>query len=230
MKRKVAKKGDTSGPSINRNWIITTVIALVLCPLIVWAIQKGWEKSAGSPNNSSIDSIPKVKQSIKADSANNSNFQQQNGNNNIQVAPGNKGDINSPKKKVTVNNIKKVDSSQTIINNGILNQGGTGNTYNQTVNAGLPLRHLQMIDYITLRAMIPRKKMNYVISIYNYDAESMAYGQEFEHYFDSLGGTEIMKPFGEILAPVPTDKKGKIDFNWMAADSSEIGIKIYPLR
>jgi len=195
-------KGSSRRPNKLKQWlkgIGTVMFIFVLQQVFVrWVRPKSVTETQATQMAS--DTIPRVSQSIKADSAKNSNFQQQSGNGNIQVGPNNKAPINSPSKKVTINNSKTVDSSKTTIVNGFLNQGGTGNTYNQQFNAGSPQRHLdgsfrKIVDS-GLRSVA--NKGYYEVSTFA-DPECIALGREMENYLDSLGYKEQVKGYLSTL-------------------------------
>lgn len=140
-------------------------------------------------------------------------------------------------KQITTNNnfysahkkdkLNKIDT--TILNNGFLNQGGTGNTYNQTINPATPHRNLSEQDKIWFQSNLPKRKVDFYVSIYNYDKESMNLAHEIENYLQFLNYNLAVTPTGEILGAVPQNKLGQIDLE-MATDSSSFQIFIYPLN
>lgn len=155
--------------------------------------------------------------------------------NQVQQINSNKGDVKnefvSGDKKTynTYNQSKSKQKDTTIVNNGFLNQGGTGNTYNQTLNPDIPQRHFTQQDFEKLKAMLPKKTKYIAGNIFNYDQESMVLGNEMLDFFESHGYTIAMKPLGERLSPVPKDKLGQIELG-LSSDSTMCQFYIYPLK
>jgi hypothetical protein len=147
----------------------------------------------------------------------------------------NKGNVNndfvSGDKKTynTYTQSKNRKKDTDIINNGFLNQGGTSNTYNQTLNPDIPQRHFTKQDFEKIKSMLPEKTKNIAGNIYNFDQESMALGNEMLDFFELHGYTIAMKPLGEILSTVPKDKFGKVELG-LSSDSTMCQFYIFPLK
>ena len=116
-----------------------------------------------------------------------------------------------------------------IINNGIINNGGVGNTYNQTVNPNIPQREFGIVAKNELSNLIPAKANSFYIHVYNYDHESLVFAKEIVDYLVSKKYTIVMTPIGEIMAEVPKDAFGKSTFN-LSKDSTFFDIIVFPLK
>jgi hypothetical protein len=147
-----------------------------------------------------------------------------------------KGPVNndfSRDKKVTTNQFFKEPATKNndtvVVNNGFWNQGGSGNTYNQTINPEVEQRQLREGDMKVLDNLIGTKKVAFHIAVFNYDKESILYGKEIARYLKGKNAIQIVDPFGENISPVPEDKLGKIDFQ-INPDTSQFIFTIYPLH
>lgn len=112
-------------------------------------------------------------------------------------------------------------------NSGIINQGGSGNTYHQQINPEVPQRHAKDV-YQWFEKNLPSKSRAFTISVYNNDQESMKYGTELADYFKSKGFIMMMSPLGQIHAPYPKEKIGQGDVS-LSSDSTWFSVTIYPL-
>jgi hypothetical protein len=120
---------------------------------------------------------------------------------------------------------KKTDT--TIVNNGFLNQGGIGNTYNQTINPEIPQRKISLDEEWYLNATLPKKSVNYTVYIYNNDPESRRYAQDIISHLKKLNKLWSIAPIG-ILFGDP--KKGQPVGIFPSEDSSKIDIVVFPLN
>ncbi len=132
-------------------------------------------------------------------------------------------------KKPSAISSKSKSSDTTLINNGFINQGGTGNTYNQTINPAVDQRHLSQLQMIEFDKYISTKVLYFNIKVYNYDKESIVFGNEIAKYLTSKGSIQMVTPFSEVLGGVPDNKIGKVDWE-VTPDTTQFTFTIYPLQ
>jgi len=114
-----------------------------------------------------------------------------------------------------------------IVNNGFINNGGVGNTYNQTMNPPSEQRHLSPLDKIYLDTAFSPNLKFFLLDVYNFDKESLNLSNEISNYLESKNYTPMMRQPENILGGVPKDSLGKI--NIIKYDGS-FKIIIYPLK
>ena len=152
--------------------------------------------------------------------------------NQVTQSNSNKGDvknefISGDKKSYTYNQSKKSDT--VIVNNGILNNGGTGNTYNQTINPDIPQRHFTNDSFAWFNNNLPKKAKYFTVTIYNHDQESATFANEIFDFLQAKQFVAAMTPAGQIFSQVPKDKLGQIDVA-LSSDSTLFQMTIYPLK
>lgn len=113
-------------------------------------------------------------------------------------------------------------------NNGIINQGGKGNTYNQQINPEVPQRHFTIGDSDWYKKNIPTKAKDFSISIYFNDVESLKYANEMSDYFKQKGLNMMMTPVGQIQGSYAKDKIGTVGVS-LSSDSTWFSVTIFPL-
>ncbi len=83
--------------------------------------------------------------------------------------------------------VNKEKNEVPIINNGFINNGGAGNTYNQTINPGLPPRNLKNLDFENLIGKIPSKKISIQVMPCFQDKETLNYSNQIFYKLEKLG-------------------------------------------
>jgi|GEM_PF-3773355 len=92
---------------------------------------------------------------------------------------------------------KKMDKEQnkketTIINKGFINQGGTKNIYNQTINEKQPDRHLTEEDINKIIKSIPDKNFKVAVFTLSNDKEVKSFAKEIYDVLISKGYTNLV--------------------------------------
>ncbi|MCX6215349.1 hypothetical protein [Spirosoma sp.] len=155
--------------------------------------------------------------------------------NQVNQSNSNLGDVKnefvSGDKKIyhNYNQPKDTQKGTPIINNGFLNQGGNGNTYNQQINPEIPQRHFSKSNFNAFKNILPDKTKFITGSIFNSDAESIKYGNELLDTFESNGYIIAVRPLGLRVEHVPKEKFGLIEYS-LSNDSLECDIVIYPIK
>ncbi len=146
----------------------------------------------------------------------------------------NKGDVNNDfvagdkiVNHTTIKQSKKKSDTVVVNNNGFINNGGTGNTYNQTVNPAIPQRHINEDDLNWLKTKLPKAK-TFIIGFYNHDQESMNYVVEAIDVLEAKGYICRIKPFQHTEGVFPKEKIGLIEI-YIPPDSTEFRLTVYPL-
>lgn len=151
--------------------------------------------------------------------------------NQLSQANSNKGDVNNEfvsGDKKTYNNYGQTNRNKqdtVLVNNGFLNQGGSGNTYNQTINPKTE-RELNY-DYYKYLDKIDKGIAVY-FKVYNLDAESIKLVNKMTSYLKKRD-YKYVNGVMQDLDTAPIDKLGKTVFEW-DTDSTNIFIIIYPLK
>jgi|GEM_PF-2275344 len=121
---------------------------------------------------------------------------------------------------------KKVDTP--MVNNGIMNIGGTGNTYYQTVQQGNPQRHLDENVTRWLRAHINKKDAVFQISSYSKE-ENIAFAKEITNFLISQNIKVRSEDPSIIFGGAPSEKFNQIEAEY-SDDSSSAIITVYPMK
>lgn len=144
-----------------------------------------------------------------------------NGNVVNEYVSGNKNTYNEPKSK------KKEPE---IVNNGILNQGGSGNIYNQTINPEIPQRHFSHLDFVEIRNNLKAESKHIITAVYDFDKESTVFANEIINYFEKNGYPPVEPRIANKIGfQVPEEKKGKIEL-FFTENPNNFIIHIYPLK
>jgi len=137
------------------------------------------------------------------------------------------GDKKVYNNKVT-NNIK--NDTNTILNEGFVNNGGIGNIYNQTtIKNEIPQRHLQKLDMEYMLKLISSKKIIYDIWCYNGDLESQRFGIEISNFLKQKDAKQYHVGFNSIYSSFPIEKAGTVEIE-TSVDTTFLKITIYPIK
>lgn len=212
----------------NKDKLVGGIIVLLLGALGL--IINNWLKK--EPQFPKTEPVKNTVRNNLSDSA-----KQTDNSNNVTQKNENKGNVNndfSRDKKITnqyfpkETKVEKRDSTP-IVNNGIINNGGIGNTYNQTVRQGEPQRHLTQEDKRVFDNWVASRKVLFTVSVYNYDKESIVFAEEIVSYLKSKGALQAATPIGECVCDYPRSKTGQLDWA-ISNDSSLSQFIIYPLK
>jgi hypothetical protein len=187
-------------------WFFKSVVVIVVLPVIYFLITNFVSKANGSDSSSN--------QSrnfyFLSDSTKPTIIQQQNQHGNNEAAGGDivHGDKVSGN-KITNNypTPKKGKKDTTIVNNGFLNQGGNGNTYNQKQYFQKNQRHVSAADDSWIRNNFPKQDSAVVKCVLG-DQESEVYAREIVQHLNDLGIKAIFSGWSVFL----NQQYGKIVF------------------
>ena len=179
----------------HQNQLKTGIIAVFILALTLFI--KGFFSKSTSVKSTSTDTTliaqtPTNKSVIKNNTDQNISQSNQVNQNNGDV----KNEFIAGDKKVySINKGAKNKNSTPIINNGFLNQGGKGNTYNQQMITTPQQRHPTIADVRRIEDSVDKRK--YPLYISYEDKESYIFGDElaqmlFENGFKILYMTEVM--------------------------------------
>jgi hypothetical protein len=136
------------------------------------------------------------------------------------------------KQKIQPNNLSKRPEISIERNNGNINTGENKGIIgdNTTINVNPPVlqRHLTLEGIEDLKHILPRKKVDFYMSAYNYDSESMSYANEIVDYMKSKGYNWAVDAVGQTMGSPPIGKLGTVDVN-ISPDSS-VYFTVYPIK
>lgn len=178
--------------SSSKNNLGAILIAIVtgFFTYFLWPTLTTWFSKSTNPSKQ--DTLKSAIQSNKIDSGSHNNQQNQGGNNNVQLnIPGTSAKINLNSPTVITNNNNSPSlKNLPAVNNGFINNGGVGNTYQQSILNGPvkpPQRHLDDMELLKIIDSLPNKTYSCNIRLWNADSESVAFGQEIADKLARVG-------------------------------------------
>lgn len=209
---------------------IIGIITLIITLYVKQIFENHSPKSAQQQTNSSTSiktedsSSPVIIQSQQSNSGSGSMSVENIGTKNItQIESKQKTQPNSatiPPKINVEGNSGNINTGQ---NNGIM---GNNNTIN--VNPPVLQRHLTLEGIEELKNLIPQMKVDFYVSAYNYDPESMSYANEIVEYMKSKGHNWAVNVIGQTIGSPPKEKLGSVEVN--GSSGSAVYFTIYPIK
>lgn len=203
--------------------------------LVLGLLAKNYLYKPSEDRTQHINSIKNISKSQTDDNLNKDSAKQT--INKVSQTNSNNGDvvnefISGDKKTYskTYNEPKNAKNEPKIVNNGFINQGGSGNIYNQTIKTDVPQRHFTQPDFMDIKNHLKSESKNIITAVYDFDKESTVFANEIISYFEKNGFTSIEpRIISKIGFQVPDEKKGKMELFFTENPHSFI-IHIYPLK
>lgn len=200
--------------------------------LALGLLVKNYLSKPSEDKTQQINSIKNISKSQTIDNLNKDSAKQT--INEVSQTNSNNGDVVnefvSGDKKTYKNTYNKPKNETKIMNNGFLNQGGSGNTYNQTINTDVPQRHFTQLDFMAIKNNLKSESKYIITAVYDFDKESTVFANEIISYFEKNGFTSIEPRIANKIGfQFPEEKKGKMELFFTENPNSFI-VHIYPLK